>query len=252
MGFIRWDRDQRLSQGTTREDIGYTPIKRAISMFKKLVLLVKRNEIASEAFRLHWAGPHADLILPIIRFFPDRKKVKYTQNRVIDALFKTPSDEGAFSVDGIVELHVPTASPSGEAVATGAVRKMLEDEKRFLRGLTECVVEPEGPDVNDRDFVKVMIIAERERTVPKSDFASATRHAFGSGFAGLVQVCFNWTVSVLYRDGLWHEPTAPDAFIELWFDSKVSAEQAVAQGTLAAKKAWGRASAFLMDDFRVL
>src|SRR5882757_8056937 len=114
-------------------------------MFKKMVLLAKNPDLSRAAFRSHWCGPHAEIIKGIIRHFVNPDAVRYVQNRVEKVLWQKP-EAALFDVEGIVDLHVPTARPSANAVASGAVQRMLDDEVRFLRGLTECIVRPEGRD----------------------------------------------------------------------------------------------------------
>jgi hypothetical protein len=196
-------------------------------MFNKMVLLAKKTGLSRAEFRQHWSGPHAGIIKAIIQHFAEPGAVRYTQNRVEKVVWQKPGAE-EFDVEGIVELHVPTAKPSTDALSSGAVQKMLDDEFRFLRGLTECIIRPEGPDdvTTAGPSTKLIALCEREPGCAELDYAQRLRSQLAKGRHGIRHACFNWVESVVHRDGLWHEPVDPDVQIELWFDDTKSSEQA--------------------------
>lgn len=177
-------------------------------MFKKLVLLARHDAIDRAAFSAHWAGPHAAIILSIIRHFVRPETVRYTQNHVLDTVFEHPSALGKpFAIDGIVELHVPAPRPSTSAVASGAVGRMIEDEKRFLRGLTECVMNQIGPD-DDREGLKVIVVGGEGADLDGVCEDIETLRP--------LQLCRNIVTDIVGRDGLSSEPSRPAWMIEFW------------------------------------
>jgi hypothetical protein len=221
-------------------------------MFKKMVLLSRKSGLSRHQFQTHWAGRHADIIKSIIRHFPEAQSVRYTQNRVIECLWENPSSPSRYETDGIVELHVPIEKPSEIAIESGAVDEMLSDELRFLRMLTECVVDHDDDDEElGARSNKVVLVAARQQDVIPEEFRHSLRSSLGDGIGGVRQSCFNWTSSVVHREHLRSEEIAPDVFVEFWIDGMDAVAVAVDRLQLLST-IFRCASIFRVEPLRIL
>jgi uncharacterized protein (TIGR02118 family) len=118
-------------------------------VIKRMTLLARKQGLSTEDFRAHWAGPHAQLALRMAGI------ARYVQNRVEEPLWHTGSAP-AFDVDGIVELFFTDTEAMRLAQASDIGTTLIpEDEPRFLKGWTLCVVESEGDESTGRG-VKVL------------------------------------------------------------------------------------------------
>ena len=190
-------------------------------MYKRMVLLARNADYDPAKFRRHWSTSHADIIRTIISSYPEAHRIRYTQNRVDEILWRQPLSSEGFDVDGIVELHLTAKTPPKEAFSSGAVAMMLEDEFRFLRGLTECIVGHEGDDAHGGAGRKIIVIAAKTAEATESEFATAVRRAFArdaTAAHGVRQACLNWTTATSVREGLLHEPVPPTVLAELWVE----------------------------------
>lgn len=223
-------------------------------MFKRIALITRKADCAPERFRAHWSGSHADIIKAIIPYFPNAHEVRYTQNRVGGVLWQHSSSGECFDVDGFVELHLTADKPSAEAHSSGASARMLADEPRFLRALTECFVEPEGADSIDSPGSKIIVAAAKQAQTGQPEFAAAIRRAFGLDttlIRGVRQACLNWVIQTRVRDALAHEPVPPSVLVELWVENaNIDRELAGVCQNLVAVAA--KQSAYEIDAFHVV
>jgi uncharacterized protein (TIGR02118 family) len=180
-------------------------------MLKRISLLRRLADMPREAFSAYWAGPHA----AIAREYP--ALAKYNQNHVIQRL--DPAADDTFETDGMAELWFPDAARM-RAAAESAVRgKLLEDEPRFLSGVTGMMLGETGID-DGAGGAKVIILARRR--------AGATVSA-GSA-EGLVYAGLETVVSTFKRDALWSVPEPPDTVIVARFANLEAAKTAIAGG----------------------
>ena len=210
-----------------------------------MTLLARREGTSTSAFRDHWAGGHARLALSLPGV------CKYTQNRVDAVLWQDGSGE-PFRVDGIVELFFTDADIMATAQATDTGSRLIpEDEPRFLKGWTLCVVETDGP--HDHAGVKVLLPIAVKAGMPIGDAAAALRDI--ASVAGCTAVAINTVLHHARRDRLWCEPVAPDLLAAYWFDDTDSAVRAFSQGGVADQtltKLARKASALLCDPLTIL
>ncbi|MEJ8813076.1 EthD domain-containing protein [Variovorax ureilyticus] len=207
-----------------------------------MTLLAKKQGMSTSDFRGHWAGPHAKLALGMDGI------AKYVHNRV-DMTLWFSGDQPMFNVDGIVELYFSSDEAMARAQASAVGRRHIPaDEPNFLLGWTLCVVDTEGGDPL-RHGAKVIVpflldgFESRVRCVDELSRAAASAKA---------QIAFNWTATSARRERLWAEPTPPDGFAVLWFQSVAAAHEAFDQDgavRLALTKAAG--VAYLMDELKI-
>lgn len=218
---------------------------REIALIKRMTLLARREGTSTAMFRDHWAGNHAQLALSLPGV------CKYTQNRVDDVLWQDRSGE-PFCVDGIVELFFTDADIMAAAQASDAGSLLIpEDEPRFLKGWTLCVVETDGP--HDHAGVKVLLPIAVTSGTPIGDAADTLRYA--SSAAGCTAVAINTVLHHARRDRLWCEPMPPDLLAAYWFDGADSAAAAFARGSVldrTLKDLARKASALLCDPLEIL
>lgn len=190
-------------------------------MLKRMTLLAKREDLDRAAFRLHWAGNHAQLALSLPGV------CKYVQNRVNEELLTIP-EARAFSVDGIVELYFTDAETMkvAQASETGAV-SIPDDELLFLKGWSLNIVETVGP--HDHGGTKVMIPIKVRGGLDADEVTEKLSSA--SKALSSLETSVNEVTSSHSRPRLWSEPVAPDAIFVCWFKSPAAAKEAFYPGT---------------------
>ena len=188
-------------------------------MQKRITLLRKRPDLTVDDFRRHWAEPHA----AIARRFSGL--VKYNQNRVEAEL--AASGPVQWHIDGVVELWFcsPSAMSTPESRAT--TDALIEDEPRFLSGLTalrageswatEVCTEARKTMalaiVDDPDAAAQEIVALLEDQVTGGDLCDFAVDRVKPAFT---------------REALWSEPDPPNLIVWLW-TSDDSAEDGTAR-----------------------
>ena len=211
---------------------------------KRMTLLAKKEGLSTADFRAYWAGPHAALALGMDDISA------YTQNRV-DKLLWTSDDPPRFSVDGIVELCFRDEDAMRQAQASAVGRRYIPaDEPNFLRGWTLCIVDAEGVETGGPDRPVKAIVPFLLGASSRDDFGLAlARCADEAGLA----VSMNWTVSTARRERLWSEPSPPDGFAVLWFESVASAHEAFDEGAVCrlSRAHLASATAYLIDELSI-
>lgn len=198
---------------STLIDFALSHLASEIALIKRMTLLARRDGTSTSAFRTYWAGNHAQLALSLPGV------CKYTQNRVDNVLWKDGSDE-PFCVDGIVELFFTDAEIMAVAQASDTGSLLIpEDEPKFLRGWTLCVVETDGP--HDHTGVKVLVPIAVQPGIAVTDAADKLRDV--TRVVGCTAVSINTVLQNAKRDRLWSEPVPPDLIAVYWFESVNSA-----------------------------
>lgn len=178
---------------------------------KRTSLLQRRAGLPVEAFRAHWAGPHAAIACTMPGI------ARYTQNRVEERLCAWHGQGPAYEADGIVELEFRDGQSAREANETEAVRRLLpEDECRFMSAITLCRV-PGGARQTSPGRVKLMLAA-RMVAGPQAGLGALEEAIRQSG-------CIDFSVDpvqdTFHRDRLRYEEDPPHAFASLWFEPQV-------------------------------
>lgn len=176
-------------------------------MIKRITLLRRREDLGVTAFRDHWSVPHAR----IARGFEDMRR--YNQNRVNSTVWSFGPER--FQIDGLVELWFGSSEAMARNGASATTQALIEDEPRFLSGLTSLIVGETWVSGSTEPKFKYML------PVITRDVA-ALEAAFGALMAGLDadaapdEVAFDPTTPGFTRDRLWCEPVPPNAVISIW------------------------------------
>lgn len=131
---------------------------------KRITYLARRVDLTQDQFSAHWSTTHAD----IARDFPGL--VAYLQNHVLERE-QVNGGFASFAVDGIVELWFEDADAAGVGFGSELADQLIEDEKRFLSGLTGSAVAP-GPPTPPWPF-KVWLLGASRLTTPVDAVGSA-------------------------------------------------------------------------------
>jgi hypothetical protein len=210
-----------------------------MEMMKRMTLLAKKEGLSTSDFRSYWAGPHGALALGMDGIS------KYTHNRVDKVLWTT---DGAprFCIDGIVELYFRDEDAMRDAQASTVGRRHIpSDEPVFLKGWTLCIVDTEGDEASRTNPVKVMVPFLLGNSSRETLGIAVTRYAREAN----LRLELNWTASTARRERLWSEPSPPDGFLVLWFDSVAAAHDAFDEGRICSVMSAnvGSATAYLID-----
>ena len=213
-------------------------------MKKRMTLLAKKEGLSTSDFRNYWAGPHAALALCMDGIS------KYTHNRV-DKVLWSAGGRPCFCIDGIVELFFRDEDAMRDAQASTVGRRHIPaDELNFLKGWTLCIVDTEGDDTGTRDRPVKVIVPFLLGASSKERFALAlAQHASDAR----LPLALNWTVTTARRERLWTEPSPPDGFVVVWFESVASAHDAFDDGAICSLFAahLANATACLVDVLSV-
>lgn len=194
---------------------------------KRTSLLQRRQDLSVQAFRDHWAGPHAS----IARTMPGI--AQYTQNRVIERLWQPADAAQGYDCDGIVELEFCDERAVGDANSSDVVRTLLpEDEPRFLDGITLCRVQS-GARQNWPGMVKVVIAARL------ADESAAGLEVFEQALTrtGCAECSTEPVIDSFHRPKLRHEAEPPHVFATLWFPSDRDVSEVFSE-----RSAWSQAA----------
>ncbi|WP_166969748.1 EthD domain-containing protein [Brevibacterium atlanticum] len=195
-------------------------------MLKRITYLEKLPELTTEQFSDHWSTTHAGIAkdLPGLAC--------YLQNHVEEHLADVNAGD-AYRVDGIVELWFDEADVVHAASDSPVGDRLIEDEKRFLAGLTGGPVLGGAPHPPWPFKVWVLGLSA-EGADPRfagswlSDAAQQFPDAIGSEANRL-----DSNPQLLRREALRSEPKIPDVALTLGFASwelaNVAAQNLTAQ-----------------------
>ncbi|MBK7458122.1 MAG: EthD domain-containing protein [Betaproteobacteria bacterium] len=214
------------------------------SAIKRTSLLRRRAGLSVEAFRQHWAGPHAAIAVTMGGL------AQYTQNRVVRTLWNHPV--AGYACDGIVELEFVDPQVMRQSASSAAVQTLLPaDELRFMGAITLCRV-PGGARQTHASRAKVMLAARLIDAASTEASGRLGRLLADSG-------CLDWSIEavqrVFHRDALEYEKEPPHAFASLWFEPTQDIEPvftAVSQWSRAALGVIERGSAWLCDPLAIV
>jgi uncharacterized protein (TIGR02118 family) len=193
-------------------------------MLKRMTLLARRLDRTFDEFSAYWVGNHGEIVkrMPAVH--------GYIQNPIQQRLLAGLNPQDPFSFDGIVELWFADEAAQATAFASDAAKELPPDELNFIRGITIYPVTEERRQPQSA-AVKVMFVAR----IPGQKVADSTAALADSLGANVVTV--NYLGAVGWRDHLWHEPEAPNAIIELGFDTASAAQALATTGTVASAHA---------------
>lgn len=222
-------------------------------MVKRITYLERRHDLTEAQFREHWSTTHAD----IARGLP--RVLSYRQNHMVE---HAPPVDGQmpYLVDGIVELWFLDEDAAGAGFGSEVADRLIEDEKRFMSGLTGSAVHSGGPTPDWAH--KLWLLARIAGETPDGAAVGgggaierwATEQCVVSGASG---VAVNWldeSAPVLEREALRKEPQLPQLAIVLGFER---AEAAQNQLQVLSKFAQSlpfleRAQVFRAEELRII
>jgi|GEM_PF-2530098 len=184
-------------------------------MLKRVTLLRRRPDLTDAEFRRHWAEPHA----AIARGFDGL--VKYNQNRVDAVCYRTST--ARFEVDGIVELWFSSQAAVDANQTSATTLALIEDEPRFLSGLTALTAGEAWATEAGEGTRKLMILAIAPNPAvlrqQLGDLLQAQLHADGLRDFAIEELNLAFT-----RPSLWSEPAWPNLVVTIWVDDGAAAE----------------------------
>lgn len=101
-------------------------------MSKRITYLQRRADLPAAEFSRHWRHGHAEIAVEL------PGTVGYRQNHVLPGSAPEPGAE--FTIDGIVELWFTSAGVAQAGISSEVSDRLIEDEPRFLSGLTGAPV----------------------------------------------------------------------------------------------------------------
>lgn len=202
-------------------------------MMRRMTLLRRRPDMSAERFSAHWAGPHA----VIAKAYKGLEK--YTQNHVVERLDGAPVDH--FSTDGMAELWFPDAGALNTALGSDVADRLIEDEPRFLDGVTGMILG--GAPLDDgAGGVKVIVLARRKPGAsPVAD-----------PLAGMTYASAATVASTYGRDKLWHVPEPPDTVLVARFTDAETARKVIGAGAWPALGGLAVWNAYHVREVRVV
>lgn len=210
---------------------------------KRTSLLVRRSDLTVEAFRKHWAGPHAAIATSMPRI------ARYTQNRVEGVVWIAPGNHEPYKADGIVELEFESEQAMAEAGKSESVRRLLpEDEPRFMSAITLCQV-PAGAQQIRPGNTKVMVAARLADGRDIMDLFDVL------ATAKPLEVSVDPVLGAAHRDVLAYEKEEPHAFATLWFEPERSLAGVfgpISEWQKAASQCLTRGTAWLIDPLPIM
>lgn len=186
-------------------------------MFKRITYLEKHSELSLDQFFAHWATTHAD----IARELPG--VTCYLQNHVHSHSPTVEAGE-SFRIDGIVELWFDSPEVGGASHDSAVAERLIDDELRFLSGLTGGPVE--GGEPQEHRPFKVWVLGLGSLQSDLSE-AAAWLDSTAEGMPGEIgRECNRLAENpqLLLRDSLRHEPRIPDVALALGFATAEEAE----------------------------
>jgi len=185
-------------------------------MLKRLTLLRRRRDLTDAEFRRHWAEPHA----AIARGFDGL--VKYNQNRIDSVCHRSGSTR--FEVDGIVELWFSSQVAVDANQTSATTEALIEDEPRFLSGLTALSAgEARATEAGcgARKFMTLAIAENPARLHQRlCELLRAELQA-----EGLRDFAIEKLRPAFTRPSLWSEPVSPNLVVTTWVDDGPAADK---------------------------
>lgn len=203
-------------------------------MIKRMTLLRQRSDISRDAFRKHWAEPHAD----IARGFP--ALAAYNQNRVERSLWSFGPIK--LQVDGIVELWFESHEGMIEAGKSDTTRQLIEDEPRFMSGITGLMATPTRTNGGSKGSIKAILLGRADD--PEAAVSEASRRS-DLAFEG------NTLTPAFTRPALWSEPSPPNVALVLNLQADRVEEQSAALKR-TVENIFSSAELFLVDELVIV
>jgi uncharacterized protein (TIGR02118 family) len=202
-------------------------------MMRRMTLLRRRPDISREAFSAQWAGPHAVIAKAY------RGLAKYTQNHVVERLDDAPRD--TFGADGMAELWFENAGALTAALGSDVADRLIEDEPRFLDGVTGMILDEADLD-DGTGGIKVIVLGRRR---PGARVVAAPPEAATYNSAAGVSSTYG-------REKLWSVPVPPDTVLVARFADLAAAREVIAQRAWPAMLGFDAWHAYHVREVRVV
>lgn len=176
-------------------------------MIKRITLLRRRDDITEQAFRRHWAEPHAQ----IAKGFEGL--VRYNQNRIDDICWQRGPVK--FEVGGIVELWFKSQDAVARNAYSDTSRALIEDEPRFLSGLTAMSAGESWISQPTQSTGKYIVLASSENPARLQQ----SLEALAASDAATPDIHVDKLAPSFTREALWSEPQPPNVAITVWCDN---------------------------------
>lgn len=214
-------------------------------MIKRITLLRRKDGLSDQDFRKHWAEPHAE----IAKGF--QGLVRYNQNRVDEICWQT--GDIAFDMHGIVELWFTSQDAVARNAASDTTRALIEDEPKFLSGLTALSVGESWINTPTDICAKYMIFAVSDD--PGALVAAVDAALPRNGENAPAEYAVDPLSLSFTREALATEPVPPNVAITVWARKGTSKtlvrdENAILRQVFA-KHSRG-ATAYLVDELRIV
>lgn len=215
-------------------------------MIKRVTLLRRREDLTEQDFRTHWAEPHAK----IAKGFEGL--LRYNQNRIDEICWRTGSCQ--FEVGGIVELWFRSEGAVRNNATSETTRALIEDEPKFLSGLTALAAGESWISQSASPGAKYMILISTEAPERLRRSFEEIMRTGGEGGAPS-EFYFDSLSPSFTREALWSEPTPPNVAITVWCDNDTAAMIVEGPGSRLARlltKEAEAAVAYRIDELRIV
>ena len=212
---------------------------------KRITYLERRHDLTAGQFREHWATTHAEIAKDLPRV------LSYRQNHVVQS--ESPSGEDQpFLVDGIVELWFEDEAAAGAGFGSEVADRLIEDEKKFMAGLTGVAMHA-GPPTPEHPYkVWLLAMAADESTREQVEgWAAGVGERLGAAIAVDRAV---EGAPILQREALRREAELPDYAIVLMCDERDAAQRALTDLGIVASESglFRRSQVFLAEELRII
>lgn len=213
-------------------------------MIKRITLLRRKDDMSDADFRQHWAEPHAE----IAKGFEGL--ARYNQNRVDEICWQT--GDVTFDMHGIVELWFTSQGAVARNATSATTQSLIEDEPKFLSGLTALSVGESWISEPSETCAKYMIFAVCDDLDGLTNALAAALPQGGSNSP--VEYVIDPLTLSFTRKALASEPVPPTVAVTVWTrkgaSSLVTGEDAVLRKLFA--KHTRAATGYLVDALRIV
>jgi hypothetical protein len=189
-------------------------------MTKRITYLQRRPDLPAEQFSRHWQTPHAEIAVDLPGV------VGYWQNHVLTTL-PPAAAAGGFTVDGIVELWFTTADIAQSGTTSATSDRLIEDEPRFLSGLTGAPVTEPRPAPRP-EYALWLLAWTEDGSAPAPQVREAIEEALHGlpGVGATTAHTLDPDGEILVRAGLDRMPALPHCAFSAGFTSGEAAQRA--------------------------
>lgn len=213
---------------------------------KRVTYLERRDDFSVDDFRQYWATKHAAIAV----LLPD--VISYRQN-VIVSRGVVANGGPEYRLDGIVELWFSNEESAGDGFDSDVADRLIEDEEKFLSGLTGIGVHSQGPTPAwpQKLWILGQFAPETKLETLQNFVADSVARLGASGHE------LNTVISgseVLKREKLRAEPGLPEVAIAFGFeaDEDIDDQRALLQQAVLETPLLNRVQVFHVEEVRII